>query len=78
LWKNADPDIPIYQQAKAEYAKLAKNQASFGRYRRESARKTDRRERPHAIPNLQNSQPGTAKEAQRPRRREGAVTSDSK
>jgi eukaryotic-like serine/threonine-protein kinase len=25
LWKNADPDIPIYQQAKAEYAKLAKN-----------------------------------------------------
>jgi len=25
LWKNADPDIPIYQQAKAEYAKFAKN-----------------------------------------------------
>jgi DNA-binding winged helix-turn-helix (wHTH) protein/Flp pilus assembly protein TadD len=24
LWKNADPDIPIYQQAKAEYAKLPK------------------------------------------------------
>jgi eukaryotic-like serine/threonine-protein kinase len=22
LWKNADPDIPIYQQAKAEYARL--------------------------------------------------------
>ena len=22
LWKNADPDIPIYQQAKSEYAKL--------------------------------------------------------
>jgi hypothetical protein len=22
LWKNADPDIPIYQQAKAEYAEL--------------------------------------------------------
>ena len=22
LWKNADPDIPIFQQAKAEYAKL--------------------------------------------------------
>ena len=22
LWKDADPDIPIYQQAKAEYAKL--------------------------------------------------------
>jgi serine/threonine protein kinase/tetratricopeptide (TPR) repeat protein len=22
LWKNADPDVPIYQQAKAEYAKL--------------------------------------------------------
>jgi hypothetical protein len=21
-WKDADPDIPIYQQAKAEYAKL--------------------------------------------------------
>jgi DNA-binding winged helix-turn-helix (wHTH) protein len=25
LWKNADPDIPIYQQAKAEYARLAKD-----------------------------------------------------
>jgi DNA-binding winged helix-turn-helix (wHTH) protein len=24
LWKNADPDIPIYRQAKAEYAKLQK------------------------------------------------------
>jgi hypothetical protein len=24
LWKDADPDIPIYQQAKAEYAKLHK------------------------------------------------------
>src|ERR1700723_783212 len=24
LWKTADPDIPIYQQAKAEYAKLRK------------------------------------------------------
>jgi len=24
LWKNADPDIPIYQQAKAEYAQLKK------------------------------------------------------
>ena len=24
LWKNADPDIPIYQQAKAEYANLGK------------------------------------------------------
>jgi hypothetical protein len=22
LWKDADPDIPIYHQAKAEYAKL--------------------------------------------------------
>jgi len=22
LWKNADTDIPIYQEAKAEYAKL--------------------------------------------------------
>lgn len=22
LWKDAGPDIPIYQQAKAEYAKL--------------------------------------------------------
>lgn len=22
LWKNADPDIPIFEQAKAEYAKL--------------------------------------------------------
>lgn len=25
LWKNADPDLPIYQQAKAEYARLAKD-----------------------------------------------------
>jgi hypothetical protein len=24
LWKDEDPDIPIYQQAKAEYAKLRK------------------------------------------------------
>jgi hypothetical protein len=22
LWKDADPDVPIYQQAKTEYAKL--------------------------------------------------------
>ena len=22
LWKDADPDIPIYKQAKTEYAKL--------------------------------------------------------
>jgi len=27
LWKDADPDIPIYQQAKAEYAKLVKQEA---------------------------------------------------
>ncbi len=25
LWKNADPDVPIYQQAKAECARLAKD-----------------------------------------------------
>ena len=24
LWKEADPDIPIYKQAKAEYAKVNK------------------------------------------------------
>jgi hypothetical protein len=24
LWKNADPDIPIYRQAKTEYAQLRK------------------------------------------------------
>ena len=24
LWKDADADIPIYQQAKAEYAKLGR------------------------------------------------------
>jgi eukaryotic-like serine/threonine-protein kinase len=24
LWKTADPDIPIYQQAKTEYGKLRK------------------------------------------------------
>ena len=23
LWKDADPDIPIYRQAKAEYARVA-------------------------------------------------------
>ena len=28
LWKDADPDIPIYQQAKAEYAGLGKNRLS--------------------------------------------------
>jgi hypothetical protein len=22
LWKDADPDVPIYKQAKAEYARL--------------------------------------------------------
>jgi tetratricopeptide (TPR) repeat protein len=25
IWKDADPDLPLYRQAKAEYAKLAKN-----------------------------------------------------
>jgi hypothetical protein len=25
LWKGADPDIPLYKQAKAEYAKLQAN-----------------------------------------------------
>jgi eukaryotic-like serine/threonine-protein kinase len=25
IWKDADPDLPVYRQAKAEYAKLAKN-----------------------------------------------------
>jgi len=25
LWKDADPDIPIYKQAEAEYAKLMKS-----------------------------------------------------
>jgi hypothetical protein len=25
LWKDADPDIPIYRQAKTEYAKLPKS-----------------------------------------------------
>jgi hypothetical protein len=24
LWKDADPDVPIYRQAKAEFAKLMK------------------------------------------------------
>jgi len=24
LWKNADPDLPIYKKAKAEYAALRK------------------------------------------------------
>jgi len=24
LWKNADPDLPIYKEAKAEYAVLRK------------------------------------------------------
>jgi hypothetical protein len=26
LWKDADPDVPILQQAKAEYAKMPKDQ----------------------------------------------------
>jgi tetratricopeptide (TPR) repeat protein len=25
IWKDADPDLPIYRQAKAEYAQLGKN-----------------------------------------------------
>jgi hypothetical protein len=25
LWKDADPDLPVYQQAKAEYARLRPN-----------------------------------------------------
>jgi tetratricopeptide (TPR) repeat protein len=33
LWKDADPDIPIYQQAKAEYAKLNKPLATSFRRR---------------------------------------------
>jgi len=28
IWKNADPDIPIYRQAKAEYARLGKEIAT--------------------------------------------------
>jgi hypothetical protein len=24
LWKDADPDLPVYQQAKAEYARIGK------------------------------------------------------
>ncbi|MFB3153047.1 MAG: tol-pal system YbgF family protein [Candidatus Acidiferrales bacterium] len=28
LWKDADPDIPILQEAKAEYAKLQESMAS--------------------------------------------------
>lgn len=28
LWKNADPDVPIYQQAKAEYAALVKTHSN--------------------------------------------------
>jgi hypothetical protein len=24
LWQGADPDVPVYQQAKAEYAELGK------------------------------------------------------
>ena len=25
LWKDADPDIPVYEQAKVEYARLMKS-----------------------------------------------------
>ncbi len=25
IWKDADPDLPIYRQAKAEYAQLKKS-----------------------------------------------------
>ena len=28
LWKDADPDIPVYEQAKAEYAKLQQSRRS--------------------------------------------------
>jgi hypothetical protein len=28
-WKNSDPDIPIYQQAKAEYAQLVSGKSFF-------------------------------------------------
>jgi len=31
FWKDADPDIPILQQAKAEYAKPSHNCAQYGR-----------------------------------------------
>jgi hypothetical protein len=31
LWKDADPEIPIYQQAKAEYARLRKGINSHNR-----------------------------------------------
>ena len=31
LWKGADPDIPIYKQAKAEYAKRVLSSTSSGR-----------------------------------------------
>ena len=29
LWKDADPDIPIFKQAKAENAKITMNAANF-------------------------------------------------
>jgi hypothetical protein len=29
LWKDADPDIPIFRQAKAEYAKLQPDNQPF-------------------------------------------------
>jgi hypothetical protein len=31
LWKDADPDIPIFKQAKAEYAKLISGSPSTDR-----------------------------------------------
>ena len=38
LWKDADPDIPIYRQAKAEYAKLNKPPATSHERRALSSR----------------------------------------
>jgi hypothetical protein len=32
LWKDADPDIPILKQAKAEYAKLQKGESLLRNY----------------------------------------------
>lgn len=31
LWKDADPDVPIYKQAKSEYAKLPEGSVSGSR-----------------------------------------------
>ena len=51
LWKDADPDIPIYRQAKAEYAKLKKPPATSFQRRAVSSHLSAKNNRNGAIQN---------------------------